>query len=334
MTTAGTRTYIAEMQPNERFEGAFSISNPQIGKTRNDKPYLRCLLGDKSATVAARMWGADEAVIRRLGDPGFVLAKGQTQPYQGELQLILDDIQAHTPSAEELADLLPASDHDPAEMFAEVSAILGRLEHPAAKAIAEEYLADEMLMDLFRQAPAAKAMHHAYLGGLCEHTLSLMKVAEAVCPLYPKVNRDVVVLGLFLHDLGKCHELTWSGAFDYSERGLLIGHIVDGAIMLHDKAQSAMRRAGMRFPPNLVTVLQHIILSHHTLPEFGAAKVPSSPEALMVALLDNLDAKVAMALSAARAETASAEADLRGHFTDKIWGLDTKLFRPDPLDAG
>lgn len=323
------RIYIADMQPNERFEGAFSIANPQIGKTRNDKPYLRCLLGDKTATVPGRMWGADEALLRRLGDTGFVLARGITQPYQGELQLILDDIRGLEPTAEQLHDLLPASARDPKEMFAEVEGLLSTLEHPAAKALAEEYLADELLMDLFRQAPAAKQMHHAYLGGLCEHTLSLMKLADALCPNYPKINRDVVLLGLFLHDLGKTHELSWTGAFDYSERGLLIGHIVDGAIMLHDKAQSAMRRAGLRFPPDFVTVLQHIVLSHHTLPEYGAARVPSTPEAVLVACLDNLDAKVAMALAASRPDLAAG--DLGGNFTDKVWGLDTKLFRPDPL---
>ncbi|MEM9082082.1 MAG: HD domain-containing protein [Planctomycetota bacterium] len=330
MPSIAETVYIADMKPNERFEGCFSISNPQIGKTRNDKPYLRCLLGDKSATVAARMWGADEAVIRRLGDTGFVMAKGETQPYQGELQLIIHDIQGLEPTAEQLADLLPASKRDPKEMFADIEQILGTLEHPAAKALADEYLADEMLMDLFRQAPAAKMMHHAYLGGLCEHTLSLMRVADAIMPMYPKVNRDVVLLGLFLHDLGKTRELSWTGAFDYSERGLMIGHIVDGAIMLHDKAQSAMRRAGIRFPADFVMVLQHIILSHHSLPEHGAARVPSSPEAIMVAMLDNLDAKLAMALAAARPD-GEAENDLGGSFTDKVWALDTKLFKPDPL---
>lgn len=326
------RVFIADMQPNERFEGAFSISNPQIGKTRNDKPFLKCLLGDKSATVPGRMWGADEAVIRRLGDSGFVLAKGITQPYQGELQLILDDVQALTPSGEQLAELLPAAVRDPMEMFEELNGILGTLEHPAAKALAEEYLADEMLMDLFRQAPAAKQMHHAYLGGLLEHTLSLLNLAVAVCPNYPKINRDVVLLGLFLHDIGKTRELSWSGAFDYSERGLLIGHIVDGAIMLHDKAQSAMRRAGMRFPADFVTVLQHIILSHHSLPEHGAARIPSTPEAILVAQLDNLDARMAMSIAAARPERKAS--DLGGNFTDKVWALDTKLFRPDPLGGG
>ncbi len=324
------RMYIAEMQPNARFSGAFSISNAQLGRTRNDKPYLRCLLGDKTATAPGRMWGADESVIANLPTDGFVWVEGETQPYQGELQLIIHKIDPIEPSTEQLRDLLPSASRDPAEMFAEVVALLDTLEHPAAKAIAAEYLADEMLMDQFRTAPAAKMMHHAYIGGLCEHTLSVMNAANALCPLYPKVNRDIVLLGLFLHDLGKTTELSYEGAFTYTDRGELVGHIVEGAIMLHDKARSVMVNQGMRLPANLVTALQHIILSHHGVPEYGAAKIPASPEALFVSMVDNLDAKMEIAISAARSERQQG-LDLGGSFTEKIWALDTKLFRPDPL---
>jgi 3'-5' exoribonuclease len=222
-------------------------------------------------------------------------------------------------------------------MFAELTALLGTLEHPAARALAATYLADEHLMTAFRKAPAAKSMHHAYLGGLLEHTLSLLNLADRVCPLYPKINRDVVMLGLFLHDLGKTRELVYDRTFSYSDRGELIGHIVEGAIMLHDKSQQVMRQTGQRLPANLVMVLQHIILSHHTLPEYGAAKIPSTPEAILVALLDNLDAKTTIAITAARPDVATVDPSeqsggmLNGNFTEKQWSLDTKLFRPDPL---
>ncbi len=137
--------------------------------------------------------------------------------------------------------------------------------------------------------------------------------------------------GLFLHDLGKTRELSYEGAFAYTDRGELIGHIVDGAIMLHDKAQQVMRSSGVRFPKNAITVLQHIILSHHTLPEYGAAKIPATPEAILVAMLDNLDAKTTIATTAARPDRAKAM-DLGGNFTEKQWAMDgVRLFRPDPL---
>src|SRR6185295_1367847 len=114
--------------------------------------------------------------------------------------------------------------------------------------------------------PAAQSMHHAYVGGLLEHTLNLLKLADRVCPLYPKINRDLVMMGLFLHDLGKTRELSYDAAFGYTDRGELIGHIVEGAIMLHDKAQQLMREQGMRLPAGALMVLQHIIVSHHGVP--------------------------------------------------------------------
>ncbi|MCA9311993.1 MAG: HD domain-containing protein [Phycisphaerales bacterium] len=331
MPETTSRKYIRDFEPSQRFEGTFCIANAQLGRTRADKPYLRCLLSDATGELPARMWNADESLLQRISVNGFVRAEGETQPFQGELQLIIHSISSIEPTPAELRDLLPTSSREPAEMFTELLALLETLEHPAMKALVREYLEDEMLMDLFRTAPAAKMMHHAYLGGLLEHTLALLNLADRVCPLYPRINRDVVMVGLFLHDLGKTRELSFSGAFDYTERGLLVGHIVEGAIMLHDKAQAAMRSSGVRFPRHAITVLQHIILSHHTEPEYGAAKIPATPEALLVAMLDNLDAKTTMALAAARPERTAAY-DLGGHFTEKQWALGTRLFRPDPLD--
>lgn len=324
------RTFVREFEPSQRVSGTFSIINAQLGKTRTDKPYLRCIVGDKTGEIPARMWSIDEGAFRRLPTDGFVYLEGETQPYQGELQLIIHAIEPAEPTPEQMRDLLPCSRRDAKEMFDELVGILGTLQHPAARALAKAYLDDAFLMDQFRQAPAAKAMHHAYLGGLLEHTLSLLNLASVVCPLYPKISRDIVLLGLFLHDLGKTRELQFDRAFSYTDRGELIGHIVDGAIMLHDKAQQVMKDQGIRLPPGLVTVLQHIIVSHHGVPEFGAAKLPSTPEAILVSLLDNLDAKAAMALATARPDHASAF-DLNGNFTEKSWALGTKLYRPDPL---
>ena len=332
-----TRRYIAELKPTERVEGAYSIINAQLGRTKTDKPFLKCLIGDKTGQLAARMWSIDQTTFKRLPTDGFVYIEAETQPYQGDLQLIISTIDPIEPSAEQLRELIPCSKFNPDEMFAELTVLLNTLKHPAAKALAQVYLSDEHLMAAFREAPAAKSMHHAYLGGLLEHTLNLVRLADRVCPLYPKINRDIVMLGLFLHDLGKTRELVYDRTFSYSDRGELVGHIVEGAIMLHDKAQQAMKQSGLRLPPNLVLVLQHIILSHHGELEFGAAKVPMTPEAVLVSLLDNLDAKTTIATVAARPDNAVADPSeqkgetLNGNFTDREWALGTKLFRPDPL---
>jgi 3'-5' exoribonuclease len=327
------RRFINQLEPSERISGAFSISNAQLGKTKQDKPFLKCLIGDKTGQLPGRMWSIEIAHFKRLPTDGFVYIEAETQPYQGELQLIIQAIDPVDASPELLRELLPASSRPIEEMFAELTKLLGTIEHPAARALATTYLADEHLMGAFKQCPAAKSMHHACIGGLLEHTLSLLNLADRVCPLYPKLNRDVVMLGLFLHDLGKTRELIYDRTFGYSDRGELIGHIVDGAIMLHDKAQLVMRATGQRLPPNLVMVLQHIIISHHGIPEFGAAKLPSTPEAMMVSILDNLDAKMNITLTAARSDMAAAGAEggLGGNFTEKLWSLDTRLFRPDPL---
>ncbi len=329
-TPALGRKFIAELAGVERVAGAFSIANAQLGKTRNDKPYLRCLLGDKTGEMPGRMWSIDEATFRRLPTDGFVWVEGETQPYQGELQFIIHTIDPIEPTPDQMRDLLPCSKRSAAEMFPELLELLNTLSHPAMKSLAKAYLDDAFLMDAFRQCPAAKSMHHAYLGGLLEHTLSLLKLADRVCPLYPKINRDLVMMGLFLHDLGKTRELAYDRAFSYTDRGELIGHIVEGAIMLHDKAQQVMRETGQRLPPGAIMVLQHIIVSHHGELEFGAAKVPATPEAILVSILDNLDAKTTMALAAARPDRTGGF-DLGGNFTEKQWALETKLYRPDPL---
>lgn len=330
MSINTARRTIAEMKPSERLDGIYSIANAQMGTTQKGKPYLRCLLGDSSGQASGRMWSIEEGMFRRLPTDGFVWVEGETQAYQGELQIIIHRIDPHDPTPEELRDILPASNRDPKEMFEQVKALLDTLKHPAMKALVETYLGDEFLMDGFRTAPAAVRLHHAYLGGLLEHTLTLMQLADVICPIYPKANRDIVMMGLFLHDLGKTRELYFDRGFGYSDRGELIGHLVEGAIMLHDKAQQMMSEKGVRLPAGALTIMQHIILSHHEKPEYGSAKMPSSPEAVLVSLIDNLDAKTVMAMSAARPDREN-EIALGGNFTEKNWALGVKLYRPDPL---
>ncbi|MEM1329053.1 MAG: HD domain-containing protein [Planctomycetota bacterium] len=330
MNTGVSRRGLIEFSASERVEGVFAIANAQLGRTRQDKPYLRCLISDKTGEVPGRMWSVDERTFSRLPTDGFVWLEGETQAYQGEIQLIIHAIDRADPSPEEMRELLPSTERDVDEMYAEVVRLLETIEHPAVKGLAEIYLGDDFLMGQFRQAPAAKSMHHAYLGGLLEHTLTLMTIADRLCPLYPKVSRDLVLMGLFLHDLGKTRELHYDRAFGYTDRGELIGHLVEGAIMLHDKAQQLMKEKGVRLPGAALTVLQHIIVSHHGKPEYGAAKIPATPEAILVSMIDDLDAKTVIAMDAARPDRPAA-VDLGGNFTQKQWALDTKLFRPDPL---
>jgi len=205
-----------------------------------------------------------------------------------------------------------------------VCELLRSMEHPAMRALAEQYLADERLMSDFRAAPAAMSVHHAWMGGLLEHTHQMMELADRMLPLYPALNRDIVLLSLFIHDLGKTVELEWERGFGYTNEGQLVGHIVRGAVWLQIKAAHASKVE--KLPGETLRVLQHILISHHGLLENGAAKLPATPEAIFVAQLDNLDAKSQAAITAAKREYAGG-----GEWTDKVWALETKVYRPDPL---
>jgi 3'-5' exoribonuclease len=332
MTTAPARSHIdvASMQTNAYVEGVYSILNPQLGTTRAGKPYLKCLLRDCTGELPARQWTIEQGIVGQLEVSGFVYVAGHTQSYNGQVQLIIEQIRPAEVDEADLSRLIPTTTKNIDEMFNEASAIMRTLEHPAMRALVEAYLADEELMASFKRAPAAVSMHHAWIGGLLEHTLQLLQLAERMLPLYPQLSRDMVLAGLFLHDLAKTAELSWDKGFNYTTEGNLIGHIVRGAIWLQIKAAIAAKQSGQRLPGDTLRALQHIILSHHGEPENGAARLPSTPEAVFVALLDNLDAKTAMALAHTRADHLINDP---GEWTDKVWALGTRMFRPNPLAA-
>lgn len=335
------RTFIRDLKPSQYIDASFAIQNCQLGRTKQDKPYIKCLLADRTGRTPGRMWNATEETFDALPTDGFVWVQGQTQPYQGEIQIIIQQVHPYDPTPRELGELMPSTRHSVDQMFMEVSRLMGTLEHPAVAALVQKYLEDQRLMDEFCQAPAAQNLHHAYLGGLLEHTLGLLRVAEALLPLYPRLNRDIVLAGLFLHDLGKCAELQWQKGFGYTTAGQLVGHIALGARWLHEKAALCANpehddETPTPVPEPILLALEHIILSHHGQPEYGALKIPATPEAIFVAHVDNLDAKMNMALDNARPldqdgnplPTSNAQG---GEFSEKVWALDNvRLYRPDP----
>lgn len=326
------RPHIAlrDLRPQVYLDGVYSLVNPQIGTTRQQKPYFKALLRDATGEVPVRAWTFDPAAFHEVSRTGFVWVSGQAQEYNGQVQVIAEVLRGVEVEARDLPRLLPSTDGNIDAMHAEVASILRSMKHPAMRALAEQYLGNAGLMKEFMHAPAAVSVHHAWIGGLLEHTLSLLRAAEALLPLYPSLNRDIVIMGLFLHDLGKTVELEWERGFNYTADGNLVGHSVRGAIWLQAFAAAAARDSGQRLPPEALRVLQHILISHHGSHEFGAVKVPSTPEAVFVAMLDNLDARTAIAVHAAERERGDAHEP--GHdFTEKVWALDTRIYRPDPL---
>ncbi len=324
------RVYITDMTANQMVEGVFAIQNCQLGLTKAGKPFLKCLLADRTGRTPGRMWSATEQLFATLPTDGFVYVEGQTQPYQGEMQIIIQHIESANPRPQDLLDLLPSTKRDVHDMFNQVQRLLDGMTSPSLKALAKQYLGDKELMTKFTAAPAAMTLHHAFLGGLLEHTLCVLKLAEAILPLYPKLSRDIVLMGVFLHDIGKCEELIWETGFGYSDDGQLVGHVARGVIWLDQKCRQCAA-AGTPVKPELIRVLQHIILSHHGVPEFGALKIPATPEAILVSMIDNIDAKMHMAIEAARGDNAGKSEELGGNFTEKVWALgNVRIYRPDP----
>ena len=230
---------IADMTPGTRVEGTYSLVNPQVSASRNGNPFLKCILRDASGRVNARKWSVEPGLMDDLVGATFVHVEGCCENFNDQIQVRVEAIESVAIEADRMRDLLPSSRRDPEEMLSELKEVLGTLVHPAAVGLAEACLADESFMTRFKQAPAAVSMHHAHLGGLLEHTLSLLKSAQAILPFHPELDRDVVLLGLFLHDSGKVLEL------DPERSGTRLIFLRDGTIFSCLSNQSKEQRAAL-----------------------------------------------------------------------------------------
>jgi 3'-5' exoribonuclease len=324
------RILLKDCQPGDLIEDVFVLTNKQIAAGSNGKQYIKAFVGDRSSTLNARIWNATPKIFADLPSDGFVRLRGRIENYQSNLQVIVEQTWPAKPGTFEIADLIPHTIHDIPKMFEKLTGILGTIRNRHLKALIDAYLSDEQLMTDFRRAPAAMNFHHAFLGGLLEHTLNAVEVSDAVCPFYPGLNRDVVVAGIFLHDIAKTWELTYETAFGYSDGGQLIGHIVKAAMWVEEKRRTAEAKLGENIPQPLIDVIQHIILSHHGETEFGSPKTPATPEALVVHALENLDAKLMMALSATRGEQSPG---IDSNWTEYLKAFGGRMYRPDVAPA-
>lgn len=305
-------------------EDVFVISNKQLAATASGKFYIKAFCSDRTAQMTARIWNATREMFAAMPDGGMLRIRGRIENYQNNLQLIIEQMWPAKEGTYDIADLMPHTERDVDQMCQRLFEICDSLRNRHLKALVRAYLDDEELMNNFCRSPAATSFHHAFVGGLLEHTLNAMEVADAVCKFYPKLNRDLVVAGVFVHDLAKTWELSYENAFAYTDGGQLVGHVVKGAIWVEQKAQDAQKALGEPIPRPLIDVIEHIILSHHGEPEFGAARVPSTPEAIAVHVIENLDAKLMTALQLTRGE-GSAESN----WTEYQKMFNGRLYRPD-----
>jgi 3'-5' exoribonuclease len=214
------------------------------------------------------------------------------QLFQGSLQVILSGLERVPQAQVELADFLPHTDKDIGKLLQQMRSILMKMSNHHLRALAECFLMDQAFMRDFCRAPAGVRNHHAYIGGLIEHVANMLEAAEKLAPLYPKVDRDLLLMGVFIHDIGKVRELSYDRLFGYTDEGQLVGHIVMGVEMLSDKVRKVPELTSEPFPAELLLRLKHLIVSHHGTLEFGSPRLPMTPEAIALHHLDNLDAKV------------------------------------------
>jgi 3'-5' exoribonuclease len=296
----------------------FVLSSVQVREKRQGGQFLALTLTDKSGSIDGRMWDdiTDSAMACEEGS--YVKAQGQISKYQGKFQITLLKMRRAAESEVVPADYLPVTRFDVEEMWNELRGYVSAFKNEDLKRLVFAFLDDQEIGPAFKSAPAAKRLHHAWIGGLLEHVLTLVRVCVATASFYPEVDADLLVTGAILHDIGKTRELQWNTSFGYTVEGQMIGHISIAQGMLIEKVKELAP-----FPEKLRVLVEHMILSHHGKYEFGSPKLPMTPEALLLSTLDDLEAKI----QAMRNEFASAVASGKsgGEVTEWVRSMDRPL---------
>src|SRR5262245_35771752 len=286
------RRFVQELADGEAIDEVYLVTEKQLRANRNGNLYIQVELRDRTGAISARLWNAGEGLFRTFDEGDFLRIKGKVQLFQGNLQMILSNLERIAADKVELPHFLPQTEQDVSKLLERLRGFLLRLGNPHLRALAECFLMDENFVRDFSTVPAGIRNHHAYLGGLLEHVVTLLEAADRIAPLYPELDRDLLMAGIFLHDVGKVRELSFGRVFSYTDEGQLIGHLIIGVEMLNEKAARVPDLTGEPFPTELLLRLKHMILSHHGTYEFGSPKLPMTPEAIALHYLDNFDAKV------------------------------------------
>ncbi len=319
-----SRRFVNEIQDGETIEEVFVLADKQLRANRNGDTYLLADLRDKTGSLHGLLWNITEESVAHVNTGDYVKVRGKAQVYNGNLQVILTRVEVVEETTIDLQDFQQGSSQDIEEMLERLTRFLQSLEDPQLRALMESFLQDEILMDHLKNVPAGVKAHHAYLGGLLEHIVTLMEGADRLEGLYPSVNRDLLLVGVFLHDLGKVRELAYDGTFIYTDEGQLIGHLIIGIEMLNEKIQQ-LAEAGTAVDEEKILRIKHMIASHHGTYEFGSPKLPMTPEAILLHHLDNIDAKV-------NEFTGMIESDpnRQSHWTPFNPRMDRKLYKGMP----
>ncbi|HUA90962.1 MAG TPA: HD domain-containing protein [Terracidiphilus sp.] len=309
---------LASIEEGKLFDGFFLILAKQQRTTRTNKPYVSLMLGDKTGQMEARIWDPGDSRIVQSFDRGdTVKVRGCTARFDDRCQIKVEQLRLALPLEVEKADLLPATSFDIDVLWSQLMASVESVANPHLQQLLTALLSDPVIAEAYREAPAARGLHHAWLGGLLEHVVSLLGMAERVAAHYALLDRDLLLTGVILHDIGKIRELSWAIGFEYTLEGILLGHIQIGVDMV-EKAIAALPD----FPGKLRTLVLHLILSHHGRLEFGSPKLPMIPEALALNFIDDFDAKMQAVVS--EFDKSLREGKAPDELTGKVWSLDNR----------
>jgi 3'-5' exoribonuclease len=299
--------YVNELEANQTITTILLVKTKEIKAKKTGEPYLSLVLGDKSGDLDAKMWDNIDEVEETFDRDDFVKVKGLIQIYRNKPQITIYKLRRCRDEEVDFADYFPKTSKDVEQMFQQLKGMVEELKNPWLKRLLEELFLDEEWVAKFKQAPAAKSLHHAWLGGLLEHTLSLCQLCRLIATQYPDVDADLLFTGAVLHDIGKIDELSYHRSFSYSTEGQLLGHMVL-------ELETVNRRLDLipDFPRDLKVMLQHMIISHHGEYEFGSPKLPMFPEALLLHCLDNLDSKLESMRGILKSDR-NVEGDWTGH---------------------
>ncbi|MDQ6676845.1 MAG: HD domain-containing protein [Acidobacteriota bacterium] len=279
--------YINELELNQPLTACFLVHSKEVREKKTGEPYLSLMLGDKTGKIDAKMWDNVAEVLSAFDRDDFVKVKASMQLHLNRPQLTIFKLRAMEDHEIDFADFFPASLRNPDEMWSELRRIVAGVQSRPIRALLDALLDDPEIARRYRLAPAAKTIHHAFLGGLLEHVLSLCNLCKLTAPHYPMIDLDLMIAGAVLHDIGKIYELSYDRGFSYTTQGQLLGHMMIALRMVSDKL-----RGLPDFPEPLRTLLEHIIISHHGHLEFGSPKLPQFPEALLFHYLDDMDSKM------------------------------------------
>jgi 3'-5' exoribonuclease len=285
--TGAHKTYIVDILPNQEISTSLVLVEKQLRVAKNGMPFLTMKLVDKSGSITGRIWERAEEIAHQVPAKAPVFVRGTSELFRDELQLNIREIVPLSVEHIDRRDYLPAGPRDTDELLTKIRSLVASIRRESFQNLMKQLMRDRSLMDRFKAAPAAKSMHHAYLGGLLEHTASVAALVSHICDFYPDLDRDLLVTGALLHDLGKVDEFEYDVCIDYSHAGRLLGHMVLGLQIIDEKM-----RALKHFPSEDALLLQHLILSHHGETEYGAVRLPMTREAFVLHFADDLDAKM------------------------------------------